>query len=244
MRNRLFFDLEVSPNIGFFWQSGHQINVGYESIIKERAIICACYKWEGQKTIYHLTWDAKQNDKKLVQQLLKVMATADEVVGHNGDNFDIKWLRTRALFHRVPMEHNVVSIDTLKQARGGFRFNSNRLDYLGQFLFNKGKISTSYSLWKDIVLNKCTKSMREMVKYCKRDVQLLEDIHTALKPYTKSKTALSDDRKCCPECGSDHHQVKMHRILASGSKAVQLQCMSCGKYWQIPYNTYYKIKKK
>jgi len=92
---RLFFDIEVSPNIGLFWQSGYKLNIGHDSIIKERAIICICYKWENQKTVHSLKWDEKQNDKQILKQFIKIIDSADEVVGHNGDNFDIKWIRTR-----------------------------------------------------------------------------------------------------------------------------------------------------
>jgi DNA polymerase elongation subunit (family B) len=46
-----------------------------------------------------LTWDKKQSDKAMIKAFLKVMAQADEIVAHNGDKFDLKWLRTRALLH-------------------------------------------------------------------------------------------------------------------------------------------------
>ena len=46
-RKRLFFDIETSPNIGFFWSSGYKINIPFENILKERAIICIAYKYQG-----------------------------------------------------------------------------------------------------------------------------------------------------------------------------------------------------
>jgi len=65
MRKRLFFDCEVSSNIAMVWQPGHKVSIGVESIIKERAIICICYKWESEKETHALTWDNKQCDKKI-----------------------------------------------------------------------------------------------------------------------------------------------------------------------------------
>jgi len=53
-RKRLFFDIETSPNVGFFWSAGYKLNVTADSIIQERAIICICYKWEDEKEVYHL----------------------------------------------------------------------------------------------------------------------------------------------------------------------------------------------
>ena len=63
-RRRLYFDIEVSANVGLFWQSGYKLQIGTENIIKERAVICICYKWEDDEDVYYLQWDKKQCDKK------------------------------------------------------------------------------------------------------------------------------------------------------------------------------------
>jgi len=68
---RLFFDIETSPNIGLFWTAGYKLNIGHDNIIKERAIICICYKWAGEKEVHSLTWDNKQNDKSLLEKFVK-----------------------------------------------------------------------------------------------------------------------------------------------------------------------------
>ena len=62
-KKRLFFDIETSPNIGMFWTAGYKLNISHDNIIKERAVICICYKWEDDKDVYYLQWDSKQNDK-------------------------------------------------------------------------------------------------------------------------------------------------------------------------------------
>jgi len=77
-RRRLYFDVEVSPCIGLFWQAGYKINIGYENIIKERAIICICYKWEDDRTVYGLTWDDNQCDKAMLEEFIKIANQADE----------------------------------------------------------------------------------------------------------------------------------------------------------------------
>ena len=134
-KKRLFFDIETSPNIGFFWSAGYKLNVPYSNIIKERAIICICYKWAGDDKVYSLTWDNNQDDKKMLEKFIEVANDATELVGHNGDKFDLPWVRTRCLYHKIPVFPNYTTVDTLKQARSKFRFNSNKLDYIAQFLF-------------------------------------------------------------------------------------------------------------
>ena len=133
-KKRLFFDIETSPNIGFFWSAGYKLNIPYSNIIKERAIICICYKWEGDDKVYSLNWDNNQDDKKMLEKFMVVANEATELVGHNGDRFDLPWIRTRCLYHRIPVFPTYTTIDTLKHSRSKFRFNSNRLDYISLFL--------------------------------------------------------------------------------------------------------------
>jgi len=233
-RKRLYFDIETSPNIGFFWTAGFKLNISTESIIKERAIICICYKWEEDKVTHSLNWDSKQNDKKMLQEFIKVANEADELVGHNGDKFDLAWIRTRCLFHRIDMFPTYTTIDTLKVARSKFKFNSNKLNYIAKYLGIGQKIHTEYDLWKDIVLNKDKDAMDKMIKYCKMDVILLEKVHKELSLHIPAKThygvIFGGDRGSCPECGSDDLVRNNKRVTASGLVKIQLRCKTCGKF--------------
>lgn len=235
-RKRLYFDIETSANIGFFWQSGFKLSIGPQNIIKERAIICICYKWEDDKETHALTWDSKQSDKKMLQAFIKIMNEADEIVGHNGDKFDIAWVRTRCLFHDIDMFPNYVTIDTLKVARSKFKFNSNKLNYIAGFLGIGYKIKTDFDLWKDIALKNDAKALDKMVKYCKMDVILLEKVHKKLSVHIPHKThygvVFGGDRGSCPGCGSDDLYIHRHRISASGLKKIQYQCKTCHKFHQ------------
>ncbi len=109
----------------------------FESISKsnrERAIICICYKWEGEKKVHFLRWDKNQCDKTLLKEFIKVANDAHELVGHNSDMFDLPWIRTRCLFHNIDMFPNYTTIDTYKISKNKFKFNSNKLDYIAKFL--------------------------------------------------------------------------------------------------------------
>ena len=233
-RRRLFFDIETSPNIGLFWEAGYKKNIDYSNIIQERAIICICYKWEDEKEVYSLQWDAKQNDKTMLQKFIEVANLSNELVGHNGDKFDLAWIRTRCLFHKIDMFPKYTTIDTLKVARSKFKFNSNRLNYIADFLGIGQKIKTEYSLWKDILLKKDKVAMAKMIKYCKKDVVLLEQVFKTLRNHIEPKThygvIFGEDRGSCPECGSDAIIKRGYGILASGLKKVRYQCTTCGKY--------------
>jgi uncharacterized protein YprB with RNaseH-like and TPR domain len=242
-KKRLFFDIETSYNIGSFWSLGKQY-ISYQNIIHERAIICICYKWENEKTVKSLNWDINQCDKKMLQDFLKVVNDADELVTQNGDNFDIKWLRTRCIKHGIPMFPSYTSLDTYKKAKSGFKFNSNSLDYMGMFLGLGKKDKVALSDWNDIILRKDKKALEKMIKYCKQDVLLLEQVYNKLSPYITPKThfgALNGlGSMSCPECGSLNMKLSKTRVTSLGTKRYQLQCGNCGKYHTVSETTYNK----
>lgn len=233
-RRRLFFDIETSPNIGLFWEAGYKKNIDYSNIIQERAIICICYKWEDEKTVHFLNWDSKQCDKTLIEKFIEVANMAHELVGHNGIKFDLAWIRTRCLFHKIKMFPNYTTIDTLRIARAKFKFNSNKLDYIAQFLGMGKKIKTEFGLWKDILLKKDKIAMAKMIKYCQKDVVLLEKVYKELSLHVDAKThfgvIFGQDRGTCPECGSDDIMRMRKFTTASGLPKITYQCKTCSKY--------------
>ena len=217
---RLIWDIETSPNIGFFWRPGYKLQISHDNIIHERAIICICYKWEGHKRVHHLEWD-KGCDKVLVEKFLKVASEADEMVAHNGDRFDLKWFNGRVIYHGFDPLPETKTIDTLKIAKKHFSFNSNRLDYIGKHLLGHGKIETTYGMWKDIVLKNCPKAMAAMVKYCKMDVKLLEEVWQLFEKHAKpaSHAGVMDgnEKWTCPRTGSEKVEHIRRKVTAAGT---------------------------
>ena len=235
---RLFFDIETSPNIGMFWEAGYKKNISHDNIIKERAIICICYKWQDKKEVYSLHWDATQCDKTMLQKFIQVANECDELVGHNGDKFDLAWIRTRCLFHGVDMFPTYATIDTLKQARSKFKFNSNKLDYIAKYLGFDGKIKTTFSLWRDILLHKDKQAMKDMIEYCSEDVVILEKVFLKMAGHIPNKLhhgIMQGGKKLgCRECGSTNLTVVKHRVTSYGTQKSQAQCQECGKYVTVP----------
>lgn len=233
-RKRLFFDIETSPNLVLSWNVGYKQMIDYNNIVKERAIMCICYKWEGEDEVHYLFWDKSQNDRAMLKKFIEVANTADELVGHNGDKFDLPWIRTRCLYHELSMFPKYNTLDTLKVARNKFRFNSNRLDYIAKFLGIGAKIKTEFDLWKRIVLSNDTEAKDLMIEYCQEDVRLLEKVYNRLKNHTENKThygvIINDNKSSCSECGSENIKLAKKRITASGYIRNQYQCKDCGKY--------------
>ena len=237
---RLYYDLETAPCLGWFWRPSHQTSIGFHQILEQAKIICICYKWSDSDKIYYLTWDKKQCDKAMVAKFIKIMNEAEEIVGHNVDRFDTKWVRTRAIFHRLSMPPEYKSIDTLKESRKGFNFPSNKLDSICKYLGIGEKIKTTEELWMDIWRKKSARAMAEMVKYCKRDVLILEEYFKIINVYIKPKTSIADYKCNCPECGSKKVGVMAYKVTASGQKFVNIQCKDCGKYFKVSQTSFFK----
>lgn len=239
--NRLIWDIETSPNIAFSWRSGYKLNIPHDNIISERAIICICWKWEGSKKVSHLEWE-NGCDKKLVRDFLEIMKQADECVAHNGDKFDVKWFNTRVLKHGFTPCPIWKTVDTCVIARRRFYFNSNRLDYLGKYLFGEGKIKTDFELWKQIVLENCPKAMGKMVRYCKQDVRLLERVWKRLEPYHRPKThtgVLNGQEKwTCPWTGSTNVKKDKTRVTTAGTRQHQMFSWDRQAYYTISETAY------
>jgi hypothetical protein len=236
---RLFWDIETSPNIMFSWRSGWKITLPVDNIIRERAIICICYKWQGDDKVHALRWN-KGDDAEMLWKFTQVIERADEMVAHNGDNFDMKWYNGRHLINKLDPVCPAKTVDTLKIAKKHFYLNSNRLDYLGKILFGEGKIHAPFSLWKNIVLENSETDMRKMVRYCRQDVLLLERVWERLQDYetpsTHEAVAQSGDNKdrwMCPYCGSDEVVTTKTRATAKGMVQRVMKCKVCHRYYTI-----------
>ena len=235
---RLFFDIETSPNLGIFWRAGYRQNISYENIVKERAVICIAWKWAKDKTVKSAVWDKDQNDKGVLEAFLEDAHVADELVAHNGDKFDLPWVKTRCLFHGLQTFPRYKTIDTLQWSRRNFYFNSNRLDYIGRFLGIGGKLETKDGLWRDVLLRDDRKRLAEMERYNKRDVVLLEQVYDKLAGHIAPKTHVGVlnglEKWTCAYCGSDDVIVnKTRRVTAAGTIQKQMLCQKCGRYYSI-----------
>ncbi len=243
---RLFYDIETSKAIGTFWRAGWKKTITYKDILFYPKIICICYKWEHEKEVHSLEWD-KGNDEEMLREFIPILESADEIVSHNGGKFDQPWIRTQAIFYRIPMSPDLSEFDTLKNAargRGGkgFNFQSNRLDALCEFFGIPGKMQTNFELWNDITLpaflpsvfpmsKQYDKQLAYMVKYCKIDVKRLESVFHIFKPYVAMKihegVAMGGNRWDCQKCGSGDTYANKETTTPSGMKKIQWYCPKC-----------------
>ena len=243
----LIYDIETSYNIVSAWRVGYNITLPHYTVIKERAIICVSYKWLGEDEVYNLSWDKNQDDKFLLEQFIEVMNEADVLVAHNGDRFDIKWIKTRALKHGLEMLPYYNQVDTLKIAKKHFYLNSNKLDYISQFLGFEGKISTEPKLWDKIILEKDPDALNEMIIYCDEDVRQLEKVYNKLKVWDKPKqhtgSLIADDKTSSPISGSKNLELIKTTTTPNGTKKRIMRDLDTMRLFEMSDGNYKKYLK-
>jgi DNA polymerase III epsilon subunit-like protein len=207
--------------------------ISHDNILEDWYILCAAWKWQGEKKIYGEVSQGAHDDKNVVEALREAIIEADELVYHNGRKFDWKKLNTRVVLNGIAPMMKPREVDTLIQVRKHFGFTSNRLDYIGKVLGVGGKLHTGNDLWLK-ALRRDEQALKDMFKYCKRDVQVLEDVYLKLAPYIDvgyNKNIDSLDVLRCPSCRSDHYQHRGHAYTKTG-RYKRYQCQKCLRWFQ------------
>lgn len=239
----LYFDIETSLQAVTVFDLKYNDFIAPDSIVSERHLICAAWLWAGDTKVHAVSLldDPKRyakdphDDGHVVETLHKVLSEADVVIGHNSDSFDMKYVETRALFHGLPPLPPLTSIDTYKVAKARFKFNSNKLDYLGGYLKVGRKKPTTSGLWMR-VFEGDKSAIKEMVSYNKEDVRLLERVFLKLRPYVSSHINRElFGHEGCPRCGSLKVQSRgYHRAISRVYR--RFCCTACGGWFRSVLN--------
>lgn len=206
----LFFDIETSPVLAWIWRAGPKVRIGHDQIKAgmKSDIICICWKWQGSSRVYQLDWGVKnQNSASMINEFTKEIEKADVAIAHNGVSFDVRHINTQRLLHEQrPISWPVIE-DSLSQFRKYFYLPSYKLDFLAKLLAGAGKSKMVFQDWIDIVEGKSIRALEKMVKYCKKDVVLLEKVFNKAEAFFRPKTnaalIIGNERYDCPRCGSN-----------------------------------------
>lgn len=231
-------DLETAPAAGYHWGRWDQ-NISGVQVISESYLLSWAARWlDSDEVMYDSLPQHKkrykqepQNDIEIVKSLSAVMNQADIMVAHNGDKFDIKWLRKQLVMHGLPNISTQRTVDTLKVAKRYFNFPSNRLDELAVYLgLDNRKIKTDFNLWKDCIKGD-KGAWSQMVDYNIQDLEPLAEVYLRLRPYMNNhpNLAVYEDNieTSCPSCNSKEI-VKNGYYYSNLSRFQRYKCSSCG----------------
>ena len=228
----LLFDIETVPLKAYVWSRWNQ-NIYLEQTISEWYCLSWSAKWLDEPEIISdvLTSDEVlvEDDRRIMLSLWKVLDSADIVIGHNCDKFDIPKVNSRFLIHGFPPTRPYQQIDTQKIVKQQFGFSSNKLDALAGYFNIEHKLETSFKLWKSCVEGN-TEALKYMEKYNRKDVLVLEEVYLHIRSWIKNHPNVNlyktMDSFKCPTCGGEH-LVKEGYYYTANNKYKLYRC-DCG----------------
>lgn len=242
----LFYDIETSYGLAKAWRPGWKVRLTQDNFITVPKIICISYKWNYEDTVHTVRWDSNQDDKLLLELFIPELNKADFIVAHNGDKFDLPWIKTRALVNDLEMHPKYKTVDTLKIARYKHRFLSNRLDDIGEYLKLGRKIKVDFALWDRVILEKSEKALKEMIKYCEQDVLLLEKVYNKLSkqelPVVHNGVLQGSTKNTSPYTGKSNVELVKTTTSKAGTVKHLMKDLNTNKYFELSDMVYKKIK--
>lgn len=229
----LLYDIETAPIVSYTWGIWEQDVI---EVKEEWYILSVAYKWLGDKRTkvmslpnFELYKKEPKNDRELVKALWNLFDEADVIIGHNSDAFDNKKSTARFIQHKLPPPSPYKSVDTKKVAKKYFKFDSNKLDHLGQYFDIGRKLKhEGFSLWLGCMSGN-KKSWKKMCDYNIQDVILLEKVYLKMLPYMTNHpnmNLLTDETHNCPNCGGNNVNKRGFNYTRT-TKAQAYQCKDC-----------------
>lgn len=221
----ILYDLETSPIISYNWGLWEQNAL---AVIKDWELLSFSYKVLGEKKIVCVSRPQfkDKTDRAITKALWQVLNSADVCVAHNGLSYDSKKSNAKFLQHGLTPPKPSVMIDTLRVARKHFKLSSNKLNDLGKLLGVGQKAHTGgFKLWQD-----CMRGVREawrtMIKYNKKDVELLEKVYLRLLPWISNHPRITEQLDGCPKCG--HTKLQSRGIAHTKTQSYyRYVCLKC-----------------
>lgn len=154
-------------------------------------VLSWCLKYENDKDIRYslITKDELFNlkfDKRVVQELVEELKNVDILVTYFGKNFDVKYIRTKALYWGVdfPQYGSIYHWDVYYHVKKNLKLHRHSLDVVTNYLGIKGKTPLEWDTWLRAQYGD-KKALNNVLKHNKGDVVILEKLHKKLGGFSK-----------------------------------------------------------
>lgn len=221
--NTIFWDIEASNLAADF---GIILCVGMKSSEKGKIVVPSLLDYPVKDG------DLFKAEKELLTHVSNELLKGDMWVTHFGTHYDIPFLNARLLFHHLPvLPPNYAHVDTWKVSRNRLKLSNNRLKTIQNFFGTEDqKNEIKPGMWIR-ALGGHAPSMRYIVDHCRRDVAVLEEAYTILRPLVLDHPnhGLVSGSGGCGVCGSKKMQKRGFHITRT-RRYQRLQCQECG-HW-------------
>lgn len=236
----LILDIETAPKVAYVWRFFKE-NISAKQVKQHGHLMSFAAKWLGDGEITYVE-NRKEDDRLIVSRLCELLDEADVVVAHNGEEFDLKQIRARAVVHGIKPFSPVKIVDTYKVAKKEFGFPSNSLEYLTTVLGTKQRKDShkkfpGFELWLECLRGN-EEAWNELRLYNIDDVLALEELYLMIRAWDTRHPNIavdaSADKMACPKCGSHHLHYRGYAYTSVG-KYHRLQCQDCGGWTRTRY---------
>jgi hypothetical protein len=248
----LALDIETSPNLVYTWGLFDQ-NVGLNQVVDTTRILCFAAQWIGDDTggypfgqkpkkgvvfysegTHHQTSAVpagKAPRRRMLEAAHQMIDEADVVLHYNGTTFDMPHLSREFLEAGMAPPSPYAQIDLYRVVKGQFKFQSKRLEHVSRQLGLAGKVDNGgFDLWTRVMAGEWS-AWKEMEKYNRQDVTLLDELYEILLPWIPNHPSvpLHADHAAglaCPRCGSTDLERRGYAYTRV-SVFQQYQCRAC-----------------
>jgi len=227
----LQIDIETAPNLAHVWGMFNQ-NIGMKQIQATGYTLCWAAKWYKKPGVMFMSTHA-DGEKAMVEGAWGLLNEADAVVHYNGTRFDIPTLNKEFLKNGLLPPEPFKQIDLLRTMRQQFRFHSNKLDEVLKQLGMEAKVQhKGHELWTECMRGD-PKAWRQMERYNRRDVTIMESLYTRLLPWIQNHPNyglyVDSKRPVCNKCG--HDKLTKQGIKRTKTQTYQqFKCLGCGSW--------------
>lgn len=236
----MFLDFENAPDISVNFNRFKNY-VSPDHVLQEGGwIISAAWNFLGEDEVYASVVTPKEaakcDDSRVVANVYEAWETADIVVAHYGDNFDVPLFKTRCLVNGFAPPKKVRTIDTVKMAKR-LKFQSNKLEAIGNYLNIGNKVShEGIKLWIGCMSGD-QESLKNMVEYNIGDIDLLKTAYLEMRAFDDRLPNMGlyykDNHQHCVACGSTDLNLTGNTVKTNVSEFAEVACGDCGKRQRV-----------
>lgn len=238
----LFFDLETSPEEGYFWNRW-KTNIAEPQVKRYSHLLTASWavnEGEVQSTKLSHSEIMSEDDLTSVVDMVQAINSADIVVGFNSKKFDIKYLKTRMIKWNLPPLKPVKHVDIYQVSKSQMRFPSNSMNNIAKYLgYSVLKQETGgFDLWRRCLSEDkgiSDTAMKHMENYNQKDIIVTRNLYkqfcgwsngvnvgTIVNQLNPEATTLR-----CTKCGSDDIFVEEGFAYTATTGFQLYRCTDC-----------------
>ncbi len=226
-------DVETMAAEYLVWDPWSSSPLPITNMLKPSRMIMWGAKWHGKSRVMQM--DERAGVKAMFKGIRDLIAEADMTVGYNTDRFDHLWINGGIVEHRLPALPPVASLDLYKTIKK-LRYQSSKLAYVAPLLEIGEKVKNAgMELWMGVRAGD-EKAWRDMARYNRGDVTLLDSGYNRLRPYITNHPRLfpkMKDKAICGACGSENTHIYPGKYRAAQTIYNRFLCRDCGKWDKV-----------